>query len=307
MHGFVWNVDPDIFVIGPIHLRYYGILLGITLLVGYYFFQKQMKKYGYSEDVSEEYLFWGILGTFIGARLAHCYFYETSHFIYNPVEVFKVWKGGISSHGATVGLFISAIWFSRSRKIPFAILGDGIVFAAALGATLFRIGNFMNSEIVGRVTTVPWGVHFMRYSDHGAYLRHPSQLYEAAGGLIVLLSLFAVEYYLKGKKRPGIFSGVFLIGYFTFRFFVEYFKEFQIDPNNTFPLTMGQCLSIPFVIIGIYILIHSLQLKSDAIELMVVKEIPEKPKTKKASAKKKIVETQNKSKQHKKSPAKRGG
>ena len=286
MHGFVWNVDPDIFVIGPIHLKYYGILLGTTLLAGYYFFQKQMKKYGYSEEVSMDYLFWGILSTFIGARFAHCYFYETSYFIYNPVEVLKVWKGGISSHGATVGLFVSAIWFARSRKIPFAILGDGIVFAAALGATLFRIGNFMNSEIVGRITTMPWGVHFMRYSDQGVYLRHPSQLYEAAGGLIVLLSLFAVEYYLKGKKRPGLFSGVFLIGYFTFRFFVEYFKEFQIDPNNTFPLTMGQCLSIPFVIIGIYILIHSLRLKPDAIELMVVKEIPEKHESKKASAKK---------------------
>ncbi|PKN51735.1 MAG: prolipoprotein diacylglyceryl transferase [Deltaproteobacteria bacterium HGW-Deltaproteobacteria-13] len=295
MNGFVWNVDPDIFVIGPIHLRYYGILLGITLVVGYYFFQKQMKKYGYSEQVSLDYLFWGMLSTFIGARLVHCYFYETSHFIYYPLDVFKIWKGGISSHGATVGLFISAIWFARSRKIPFAILGDGIVFAAALGAILFRIGNFMNSEIVGRVTTVPWGVHFMRYTDHGLYLRHPSQLYEAAGGLIVLLSLFAVEYFLKGKKRPGLFSGVFLIEYFTFRFFVEYFKEFQIDPNNTFPLTMGQCLSIPFVVIGIFILIYSLRLKPEAIESMVVKEIPEKTESKKASAKKKkTMEKQNK-------------
>jgi len=300
MNGFVWNVDPDIFVIGPIHLRYYGILLGVTLVVGYYFFQKQMKKYGYSQEVSLDYLFWGMLGTFIGARLAHCYFYETWHFIYNPLDLFKIWKGGISSHGAAVGLFISAIWFARSRKIPFAVLGDGIVFAAAVGATLFRIGNFMNSEIVGRVTTVPWGVHFMRYTDHGLYLRHPSQLYEAAGGLIVLLSLFAVEYFLKGKKRPGLFSGVFLIGYFTFRFFVEYFKEFQIDPNNTFPLTMGQCLSIPFVVIGIFILIYSLRLKPEAIESMVVKEIPEKTESKKASAKKKkSVEKQNRAKKKK--------
>jgi len=301
MNGFVWNVDPNIVVLGPIHLRYYGILLGITLVAGFYFFQKQMKKYGYSEEVSEEYLFWGILGTFVGARLVHCYFYETARFVNNPLEIFMIWRGGISSHGATIGLFISAIWFARSRKIPFAILGDGIVFAAALGAMLFRIGNFMNSEIVGRVTTVPWGVHFMRYSDHGLYLRHPSQLYEAAGGLIILLSLFAVDYFLKGKKRPGIFSGIFLIGYFTFRFFIEYFKEFQIDPSSTFPLTMGQCLSIPFVIIGIFILIYSLRLKPEAVELMVVKEIPERTESKKVSAKKKkIAEKQNKSQKHKK-------
>lgn len=287
MHGFIWNADPNIFVIGPVHIKYYGILLGATLGFGGYLFYKQMKKYGYPEEVSMEYLFWGILSTFIGARLAHCYFYDTSYFIQNPLEVFKVWKGGISSHGATVGLFVSAIWFARSRKIPFAILADGIVFVAALGATLFRIGNFMNSEIVGRVTTVPWGVHFMRYRDHGEYLRHPSQLYEAMGGLMVLLSLFAIEYFLKGKKRPGIFAGVFLIGYFTFRFFVEYFKEFLIDPNDTFPLTMGQSLSIPFVIIGIFILVHALRFQPDAIELMGVKEIPGKNKARKASAKKK--------------------
>lgn len=286
MHGFIWNVDPNIVAIGPVHIKYYGILLGATLLLGCYLFQRQMKKYGYSEEVSAQYMFWGILGTFIGARLAHCYFYDTSHFINNPLEVFKVWKGGISSHGATVGLMVTAICFAWWRKIPFTILGDGIVFAAALGATLFRIGNFMNSEIVGRVTTVPWGVHFMRYSDHGAYLRHPSQLYEALGGLMVLLSLFAIEYYLKGKKRPGIFSGIFLIGYFTFRFFVEYFKEFKMDPNNIFPLTTGQWLSIPFVIIGIYIFVRALRLQPDAIELMVVKEIPEKNRAKKASVKK---------------------
>lgn len=287
MQGFVWDVDPAIIVIGPIQLRYYGLLFGTTLLVGYYFLQKQMKKYGYSEQVSEKYLLWGVMGTVVGARLVHCFFYEPVYFLNNPVEIIKVWKGGISSHGATVGLFISAIWFTRSRKIPFAILGDAIVFAAALGATLVRIGNFMNSEIVGRVTTVPWGVHFMRYDDHGKYLRHPSQLYEAAGGLTVLLSLFAVEYFLKGKKRPGIFSGVFLIGYFTFRFFVEFVKEFQIDPNDTFPLTMGQCLSIPFVIIGMYIVKRAFDLKPEEIEMMVVKENPsEKSKTKSAKKRK---------------------
>lgn len=270
MQGFVWDIDPAIIVIGPIQLRYYGILFGTTLLVGYYFFQKQMKKYGYSEDVSEKYLLWGVLGAVVGARLVHCFFYEPVFFLNNPVEIIKVWKGGIASHGATLGLFISAIWFARARKIPFSILGDGIVFAAAVGATLVRIGNFMNSEIVGRVTTVPWGVHFMRYDDHGKYLRHPSQLYEAAGGLVVLLILLAVNSYLKDRKYPGIFSGIFLIGYFIFRFLVEYVKEFQIDPQDTFPLTMGQCLSIPFIIIGIWLIVRALRRPQAEIDAMTV-------------------------------------
>jgi prolipoprotein diacylglyceryl transferase len=269
MQGFVWDVDPVMISIGPFQLRYYGLLFVATVLGGYYFFQKQMKKYGYPSQVYEDYLLWGIFATIIGARLAHCLFYETGYFLNNPVEIVKFWKSGLSSHGATVGLFVSALWFARVRKIPFAILGDGIVFAAALAATLVRIGNFMNSEIVGRATSVPWGVHFMRYKDHGMYLRHPSQLYEAAGGLSVLLSLFVVEYVLKGKKRPGIFSGVFLIGYFTFRFLVEFVKEFQVDQNDTFPLTMGQCLSIPFVIIGLVIVLRALRLTPEEIERLL--------------------------------------
>ena len=278
MHYFVWDVQPTILFLGPLQLRYYGILFGLTLLVGFSLFTRRMKAYGYSEEISEKFLLYGVLGVVIGARLVHCLFYEPNFYLSNPIEILKVWKGGIASHGATVGLFTVAIWFSRKNKIPFFHLGDSIVFAAAVGATFVRIGNFFNSEIVGRITNVPWGVKFLKHSaDIGLAekaavghcdisnincliqywpVRHPSELYEATGGLIILITLLLVDKMTKGKDLTGIFSGIFLTIYFTFRFFIEFVKEYQA--LNGF-LTMGQWLSIPFIIVGIIIFVNSIK------------------------------------------------
>ncbi len=284
MNAFIWDISPTIVTLGPLQLRYYGILFGLTLLIGYWLFQKQLARYGYPEKMAEQYLIWGVLGVIIGARLVHCFFYEPDYYLRNPGEIIKVWKGGIASHGATLGLFLTAIWFIRKHKMPFVKLGDAIVFAAAVGATLVRIGNFMNSEIVGRITTVSWGVKFLRNPDdleiaHRAAaaagascerndiqclieywpVRYPSQLFEALGGLTVLSVLLATVYFLKGKNRPGIFSGMFLTLYFTFRFFIEFIKEFQEEYRIGATLTMGQWLSLPFIVVGLWFLIRSLR------------------------------------------------
>lgn len=248
MTGFVWDIDPALFKIGPLELRYYGLLFGATLLLGYHLFRKQMEKRGYGEDISEKFLMWGVLGVVVGARLVHCLFYEPGYYLSNPLEILKIYKGGIASHGATLGLFTVVLIFSRKYKIPFMILGDALVFAAAVGATFVRIGNFFNSEIVGRVTTLPWGVHFMRYIDKGQNLRHPSQLYEAFGGFVVLMTLILVDKKVK-QGKPGLFAGIFLVMYFSFRFLIEFVKEYQTLSSF---LTMGQYLSIPFVLIGVY-------------------------------------------------------
>lgn len=275
--AFIWNADPTLLALGPLQLRYYGILFGLTLLIGYWFFAKQLLRYGYGEAIAESYLLWAVVGLIIGARLVHCFFYEPDYYLSHPGEIIKVWKGGIASHGATLGLFITAIWFTRKHKMPFLKLGDGIVYAAALGATFVRLGNFMNSEIVGRLTDSWWGVKFLRNPDDlllarkaaftaGAQcdlasidcllpywpVRYPTQLIEAIGGLTVFLALLLTLKLLKGKNYPGIFSGVFLTGYFTFRFFVEFIKEFQEEYRIGATLTMGQWLSIPFVTIGVW-------------------------------------------------------
>jgi prolipoprotein diacylglyceryl transferase len=288
--AFIWNADPTIFTLGPLQLRYYGILFGSMLLIGYWFFQKQLARYGYSEKTAESYLIWGVLSVIIGARLVHCFFYEPDYYFHNPGEIIKVWKGGIASHGATLGLFLTAIWFTRANKMPFVKLGDGIVFAAALGATFVRLGNFMNSEIVGRLTDSAWGVKFLRNPEDlplarraaieaGALcdlgnidclipywpVRYPSQLFEALGGLIVFIALILTVRLIREKSYPGIFSGIFLVGYFSFRFCIEFIKEFQEEYRIGTLLTMGQWLSLPFIAIGLWFIIRTLRNGPEAV------------------------------------------
>lgn len=278
MHAFVWDINPTFLHIGPLELRYYGLLFASTLLFGFYFFKMQMRRYGYKDDIADDFLLWGVLGTVIGARLIHCFFYEPEFYLSNPIEILKVWRGGIASHGATVGL-ITVVWvFTRRRKIPFLKLSDGIVMAAALGSSLVRFGNFFNSEIVGRETTSWWGFKFLRYSPDkltawknagGACLRtdvecltqywpirYPSQLFEAIGGMVILITLLVAFRLQKNKQYPGLIVGIFLSSYFLFRFLIEYVKEFQTLHSG---FTMGQYLSVPFFIFGVTVMFISLR------------------------------------------------
>jgi len=250
MTALVWDVDPIIFRIGRFAVGYYGLLLTLTVFFGYYLFEKQMLRCGCSRQICTDFLLYAVIATFVGARLVHCFVYHPARYLQDPAAAIRVWKGGISSHGATIGLITVAIWFSRKRGIPFLVLGDGIVFAAAVGATLVRIGNFFNSEIIGRVTAVPWAVVFIRRDSEP---RHPSQLYEALGGLAVLVTLLVMSSKAR-KPKPGLFTGVFLAGYFTFRFLIEFVKEYH---TLTSFLTMGQYLSIPFLVFGVVVLIRT--------------------------------------------------
>lgn len=269
---FVWNGDPVITFIGSMQLRYYGIFFASTILIGFFLMRRILRMYGYKDKMADDFLIWGVLGVVIGARLIHCFFYEPGYYLSNPLEILKVYKGGVASHGATVGLITAVILFVRKYKIKFFELSDGIVFAAALGSTLVRLGNFFNSEIVGIKTVVPWGMKFLRHNpDYIAAknlatghcdisnmecliqywpVRHPSQLYEAAGGLTILIIMLAVSIIFKNVKKPGLYVGIFLTLYFSFRFFVEFFKEHQVFMDEK--LDMGQYLSFPFILFGIY-------------------------------------------------------
>ncbi len=265
MHGFIWNIDPDIFHIFGRPVRYYGLLFAMTILIGYKLFQKHLEKEGYPEKVSEKFLLIGTLATVIGARLGHCFFYEDAFFyLTHPFELIAVWKGGLASHGATIGLILAAVYFSKTRKIHFFRVADAIVLAASVGAAFVRIGNFMNSEIVGRITDVPWAVKFLRYDNN---FRHPSQLYEAFGGFLILAILLIVDKKTK-KGTRGILTSIFLMGYFTFRFLIEFVKEYQTLSTG---LTMGQWLSIPFVLVGLAMLIYSV--KQPVTEAVIPKEM----------------------------------
>ena len=249
----VWDLNPVLIKFGMFKIHYYGVIFALGIFIGYLFWRKQMLRQGFSENETEDFVIWAFIAVIVGARLGHCLFYEPKHYLSNPMEILYFWEGGLASHGATIALLLTLFFYHRIKKIPFFQLCDCFTLSAAVGATAVRIGNFLNSEIVGRKTSVPWGMKFPRYDYSMGHselvLRHPSQLYEVALGLLVFFILFFTDRHY-GKNRPvGLLSSLFLIFYFTGRFVVEYFKEYQALPSS-FPLTMGQILSIPFALAG---------------------------------------------------------
>jgi phosphatidylglycerol---prolipoprotein diacylglyceryl transferase len=247
--NFVWDLDPTLFALGPLSVRYYGLIFVITLLGGFYLWRWQTKRAGWCEDDISAFLAYGVVGTIVGARLGHVFFYEPGRYLADPISILYIWKGGLASHGATIGLIIVVFMWARKYKMPFTEALDRFSFSAALGAAMVRLGNFFNSEIVGRLTDQTWGVRFPRFDGPDAPLRHPSQLYEFTMGLTVLGALLILDKIFKEKRPRGILGASFLGLYFTGRFFVEFFKEYQ-TVSDSFPLTMGQMLSIPFALFG---------------------------------------------------------
>ncbi len=262
---FVWDIDPVLLRMGPVQIRYYGIMFLATIMCGWWCWRWQMLRGGYDEEKAERFLIIGVIAVIGGSRLGHVLFYEFDRFMANPIEILKVWKGGLASHGATIGLMIALAWYAKREKMRVLEVTDRFAMSAAIGATFVRIGNFFNSEIVGRATDVPWAVKFPRsYYDYRLPVesvpwRHPSQLYEALMGTIVFATLYLIDRRYKESRPLGLLSGLFLVQYFTFRFCVEFVKEFQtLVPGRSF-FTMGQYLSIPFVFIGIGMIVLALR------------------------------------------------
>ncbi len=264
MGEFIWDIDPVAFRLGPIQVHYYGLLIACVLVIGYYLWNWQMRKAGYDPDQVITFPFYmGILAV-VGARLGHCFFYEPAYYLAHPISIIKVWRGGLSSHGAAIGMLAAIFLYSHIKKIPLYLILDSNSFVTALMATLVRIGNFLNSEIVGRITDLPWCVRFMRFQDGGRYCRHPSQLYEACFGLGIFIGLLLLERRLGRRRPPAFLSAIFMVTYFSCRFFVEFVKEPQTLPPTS-PLTMGQYLSIPFFLIGLSLLVFALRHRHDSL------------------------------------------
>lgn len=258
-NGIIFDLDPAIFQFGPLQVRYYGLVFALMFLIAWYLWRWQMTRGGHSEETTSEFIIYGILAVLIGSRLGHCFFYDPVFYLSHPLKILYVWEGGLSSHGATLGLFLGLVLFARKYHLSILEIFDRFSFSAATGAALIRLGNFLNSEIVGRATDVPWAVRFVRY-DNGIVARHPSQLYEFLLGLIVLVILYFTDRISgREKRRLGLLSGTFLVVYFSGRFFVEYFKEYQTLSDSS--LTMGQYLSIPLFLTGVVILIISMRRK----------------------------------------------
>jgi len=255
-----WSVSPEIFHLGPISVRWYGFLFAMAFVAGYFIMTWVFKKEDRPQPDLEQLSVYMIFGTVIGARLGHCLFYNPSYYLSNPIEIFKVWEGGLASHGAALGILIAIYLFSKKKK-KYSMLWvlDRVVIVVALAGTFIRLGNLFNSEIIGKTTDVSWAFIFTAVDD---LPRHPAQLYESIAYLIFFIILWFVYYKGFEKNRDGLLFGLFLVLVFTFRFFVEFLKENQSAFERGMILDMGQLLSIPFVIAGIIFISRSFKSKT---------------------------------------------
>jgi phosphatidylglycerol---prolipoprotein diacylglyceryl transferase len=249
-----WDVNPDIFSIGPITIRWYGLFFAMSFLVGYQIMLVIFNKEKKSEQDLNDLVWVMILGTVLGARIGHCLFYNPSYYLRHPEEILQIWKGGLASHGAAIGIMIAIYFYVKKRKeMSYLWIFDRVVITVALAGFFIRMGNLFNSEIIGKPTNSSWGFVF---TSVDMIPRHPAQLYESIAYLFIFFFLFWYYFKHDGKFKAGLIFGMFLVLVFSFRFFVEFFKENQSPFEAGMFLNMGQLLSIPLVILGIYLLVR---------------------------------------------------
>lgn len=253
---FYNNIDPVLFRLGSLEIRYYGIIYALCFVIAYFMIYHLAKKgrLKLTKDDVADFVFYLLIGTVIGARVFYVVFYDPAYFISNPLMIPAVWHGGLSFHGGLVGAVIASLLFCKKKKISFYEIADIAVIPLALGLFLGRIANFINGELVGRITNVPWCVKFQNFEG----CRHPSQIYEAAKNLFMFFVLWiAYDLKTKGKKLPsGFLFWLFVVMYSVLRFFIEFFRM----PDEqlgfiVFGLTMGQILNIAMLAAGIFFLV----------------------------------------------------
>ncbi len=263
LNFIIWDVSPEIFsipqgisIIGGLSVRWYGLLFALSFVFGYIIMKKILANEGFGEKVLDQLSTYMLVLTIVGARLGHCLFYEPSYYLSNPIEILKVWEGGLASHGAAVGIILGLYFFARSNKKPYLWILDRVAIVVALAGFFIRTGNLMNSEIFGDITTMPWGFIFIRYYDQLLAVdpRHPTQIYEALSYLAIFIFIYKLYWNQKGKTNNGEITGYFLVLIWGVRFLVEYIKVPQVGFEETMVLDMGQILSIPLIIIGAILL-----------------------------------------------------
>lgn len=262
-----WDVNPTLFEIFGREIRWYGLLWVIGLIVAVYIVQKIFKHEDLLEKWFDSLFVYMLVGIIAGARLGHCLFYEPAYYLANPIEILKVWEGGLASHGGVIGIIIAVWLYSRKvSKQSMLWTFDRVMVPTGFTAAMIRFGNLMNHEIYGGPTDAPWGFRFIENIGqwmHGAepiytVPSHPTQIYEALAYLVVFGITMYMYWKTDAKDRKGLITGVGILIIFLFRFFVEYVKNVQVDSENAMRestgLILGQWLSIPFILWGIWLI-----------------------------------------------------
>ena len=262
-----WNVDPEIINFFGISIRYYGLLFVAGLLLCIYILGWIFRMENIPQDHLEKLAIYGTIGILVGARFGHCLFYEPSYYLAHPLEIilpiqpqpgggykFSGYQG-LASHGGVLGLLIALYFYSRKFKQSMIDTFDLIAVVAGLSFGFIRLGNFMNSEIIGIPTTKPWGVIFERVDN---LPRHPAQLYEAISYFIIFTIMMILYKKMRDRLRNGFFFGLATVLFFTARFIIEFVKENQVGFENGMTFNMGQLLSLPYIVVGIGFIIYGL-------------------------------------------------
>ena len=285
--AITWNVDPTFFTLFGLDIRYYGVLWAVAFMLGIYYFTKFCKHEGLPDRLVDSMFWCATILAIVGARLGHCLFYEPEVYLADPVRILNIREGGMASHGAAIGFLLGLTIFAVINKMPWWWGADRIMIPVAIGGAGVRIGNLMNSEIYGGPTDLPWGFIFQRAGE--TQPMHPTQIYEALCYILVFLILLWL--YFKrdaGRKHPGLMFGVGLIGIFVARFIIEYIKNDQVGfeegMRSAIGMNMGQLLSIPFVVIGIILVVVGLLNKPQHIAWVeAAKQAEARPKAKKVA------------------------
>jgi len=262
MIGFLnyihWNVSPDIFNLGPLSVRWYGLLFASGFLIGYYIGERMFRSENVNQKWIDSLFFYIIIGTIVGARLGHVFFYGWEFYSQNPEEIIKIWHGGLASHGGAIGIILALLIYSRvvtKRNVLWTI--DRIAVPTALVGAFIRMGNLMNSEIYGIQTDLPWGFIFERNGE--VVPKHPTQIYEALAYLVAFGILMYLYWRTRAKYKQGLLTGLFFILIFVSRFLIEFIKEDQEAFEAGMTLNMGQWLSVPFILFGIFLIYRALK------------------------------------------------
>jgi phosphatidylglycerol:prolipoprotein diacylglycerol transferase len=246
---FINNFDPVAFQILSLEIRWYSLAYIIGIILGWIYCKKRLIKNHYILSLFDDFITYLIIGIILGGRLGYALFYNLKYYLENPFEILMIWNGGMSFHGGLIGVILATRLFSIKHKVNYFVFLDIVAIVAPIGIFFGRIANFINSELIGRVTDLPWSVQFILIDN---IKRHPSQLYEALFEGIILFLLLSYFFRKNYLENPGKISALFLIFYSLFRFFIEFFRS--PDPQIGYlvlNLTLGQLISILFLVAGI--------------------------------------------------------